>query len=180
MYSCDAHTLGQIGLDQAQELFENARSYTDKLLDQGDIVLPFFADDRYINVQNSAPISIFPFPESARVKLITGATYLWTFVNVSAVLRYFEQRGWTIVATPEECLRHAEEQNPRVEPIIAKLRKGRRTVQLSYHLIARIGYEFWKPRTLIDMCEVPLDLATEQRAWRFTNLIGEAEIWDRT
>jgi hypothetical protein len=178
LYCCDAHRLGEIGLEQAQELFENAQRHTDKLLDQGDIVLPFFTDDRYMNVQNSVPISIFPFPESARVKLITGATYLSTFVNVSAVLRYFAARGWTIVATPEECLRHAEEQNPRVEPIIAKIRKGPRTVQLSYHLVARIGYEFWKPRTLVDMCEVPLDPATEQQAWRFTNLTGEAEIWD--
>jgi hypothetical protein len=178
LYSCDAHTLGQIGFDKAQELFEDARRYTEKLLDQGDVLLPFFPDDRYISVQNSAPISIFPFPEFARIKLITGATYLSTFVNVSAVLRYFEQRGWIVVATPEECFRLAEEQNPRVEPIIAKLRKGRRTVQLSYHLIARIGYEFWKPRTLVDMCEVSFDSAMEQRAWRFTNLIGEAEIWD--
>jgi hypothetical protein len=178
LYAHDAHTLGKIGLDGAKELFENALSYTEGLLDKGDMLLPFFPDDRYVNVQNSAPISIFPFPESARIKLMTGATYLSAFVNVSAVLRYFEQRGWKVIATPEECLSESEKQNPRIEPIIAKLRRDRRTVQLSYHLIGRIGYEFWKPLTLVDMCEVPLNVATELSAWRFTNLIGEGEIWD--
>jgi hypothetical protein len=171
----DAHTLVKIGLDTAKEVFEKAQKHTDGLLDRGDIVMPFFPEDRYVKVQNSAPLSIFPFPESARVKLITGATQLMAFVNVSAVLRYFEQRGWTVITPPEDCFR---QQNQRVEPIIAKLRKERRTVQLSYHQIARIGYEFWKPRTLVDMCEVPIDSTLEQRAWKFTNLIGEVEIWN--
>ena len=89
LHSYDAHTLGKTGVDQAEEGFENFRNYIDGLFNRGDILLPFFLDDRYINVQNSAPLSIFPFPESARVKLITGAAHLSIFVNVSASSQIF-------------------------------------------------------------------------------------------
>ena len=75
LFCSDSHTLGKIGLDKAKSSFQNLQSHIEALQDTGDMLLPFFPDDRYINLQNSAPISIFPFSEAARIKIITGAIY---------------------------------------------------------------------------------------------------------
>lgn len=178
VYCIDAHKTYDVGLDKSKAAVEKAQDFVNSLLDKGDIILPFLSHDRYIDVRNSAPLSIFPFPESARIKLITGAMFLCAFVNVSAVLRYFEQKGWKIVAHPEECLSEFRKMESPKEPIVARIRKDRLTIQLPYQLLARVGYEFLKPRTLLDICEAGFTVSSQQGGWRFANLVGEPKIWD--
>ena len=177
VFCVDVHKTVEVGSDKSKAIVNKASDAANDLADKGDFVLPFPADDRYIVVRNSAPWSIFPFTESDRIKLITGGLYLKAYVNISAVLRYFELRGWKIKETPDKCLGEFEEQDSPKEPNIAKIQKGPVTVHLPYHLVARIGYEFLKPRTLVEMCEAIFRMP-ERGTRRFINLIGEPKIWD--
>jgi len=56
-------------LDKSKAVVSKAFDAAHALADKGDFVLPFMSDDRYIEVRNSAPWSIFPFSEAARIKL---------------------------------------------------------------------------------------------------------------
>ena len=143
-----------------------------------DLVIDCLSADRYLEVKSFAPVSIFPFSEAARVKLMTGALSLMAFVNVSEFLKYCEQRGWKVVKTFDEHLEEAEKSGGGKSFRMATIQKGPLTLQLPGPLVARLGFEFLKPKTLVDAYEAQLALGEPATKMSFPNFSGEPEIWD--
>jgi hypothetical protein len=121
----------------------------------GDIVFDLASMDRYANVQNSAPFSVYPLPARQRVKLMTAALWLSSSVNISAVLRYLESRGWKLLKGPEEHAESVDPEKPHEVPI-ATLKKGALTTDLPMPWIGRVANEFLSPKTLADMLDALL------------------------
>jgi hypothetical protein len=111
-------------------------------------------------------------------KLMTGALSVMAYVNVSAFLRYCEQRRWKVVKMPVEHLEEAEKSGEGKSLRLATIRKGPLTLQLPGPLIARLGFEFLRPKTLVDAFEAQLALGEPATKMSFPNFSGEPEIWD--
>jgi hypothetical protein len=61
---------------------------------------------------------------------------------------------------------------------LATVRKGPLTVAIPFQLFDRIGFEFLKPKSLIDIFEAKLAAGPTDIAMNMCNLSGEPEIWD--
>lgn len=149
-----------------------------KWVRDGDIVIDLLSQDKYMDVKNYAPFSVYPLSERIRVRLMIGSLFLVSYLNVSAVLRYIQERGWKLMKSPEE---HADEHraSESVDQMwLATVRKGPLTVAIPFQLFGRIGFEFLKPKSLIDIFEAKLAAGPTDIAMNMCNLSGEPEIWD--
>lgn len=164
--------------EKIKTILDKGKDRRAKWIRDGDIVFDMHSQDKYIDVKNYAPFSVYPLSERVRVRLMIGSLFLVSYLNLSAVLRYIQERGWKVVKTPEE---HAEEsrgsQNP-TEMWLATIRKGPLTVAIPFQLFGRIAFEFLKPKSLIDIFEAKLAAGPTDIAMNMCNLTGEAEIWD--
>src|SRR5206468_11771950 len=140
-----------------------------------DFVLFSDAQDRYAHAQNFVPLSIFPLEAKTCVRLVSGAIGLSVQLNVSAVLRELEDRGWRVVKSPFELSQTEAALSGREVPI-AVLGKGRLTTQVPATLFGRLGMEFLKPRSLAQLLDASLDQRAEGGYW-FINFVGEPKMW---
>jgi hypothetical protein len=162
-------------VDKMKEILAQAQERVEAWRGRGDIVVENWSQERYLNVANFAPFSIFPLPDIARVKLSTGALWLVGHVNLSAVLRYMEARGWTIMRGPDQA---KDDEGVQGEMHLGTVRKGPLTVELPGPWIGRLGYEFLKPRTIVAALEALLEAGPPAGSMMVVNLAGEAEVWD--
>lgn len=175
---CCDFTKEKIQFEEMQAILEEARKLVNIWEKRGDLVQRFFSLDRYMNVRNYAPFSIFPFPEPARIKLMTGALLIVSWVNYSEVLKYFEQRGWKILKSPHEHSKEAiiEESSP--SETFATIKKGRLNIEVPWAIMGQLGFEYLKPRTVVDMFEGILAGGPTPIELRYMSLSGEPKIWD--
>ena len=158
-------------------VLDRGRAVMAKWNEAKEFVLPFNAHERYAYAQNFAPLSIFPLEPKACVQLASGAIGLTTFVNVSAVLRELESRGWKVMKSPFQLVESREElESIGRETPIAVLKKGRLTTSIPAALLGRLGMEFLKPRSLAQLLDGMLE---QQNAagYQFINFAGEARMW---
>lgn len=172
-----------IALEEKKSILNAAKALHEPWKRHGDLVLPYRNDDRYNNVRNFAPFSIFPFPVSTRVKLMTNGLLLIARVNYSEVLRYFLQRGWRILKTPFEYwdeLNRGEAGKEHVKQMgaFAKLQKGKLITEVPWALLGQLGFEFLKPRTLVDAFEAILAAGQVPFDLQYISFSGESELWD--
>ena len=161
-----------------EAVMEQTREWVQAWHDNDELVMDFWSQEKYIQIGNYAPFSIFPFTDIARVKLMTGALWLVAYVNISAVLRYFEGKGWKAVRMPEELLQEAANKGSTRYMGLVTVRKGPSTIEVPAPLFGRLGFEFLKPRTLVNAFEEILAAGEPEAPMSFPNFLGEAEIWD--
>ncbi len=168
----------EIGPDWIDSIRSQAREWTEAWVAKGDWVHPFWSQERYLEVRNYAPFSVFPLPELARVKLMTGALWVVANVNISAIIRYIEERGWKVLMTPDELVKEAEEKGSAKMMGLVKVRKGPCTVEVPFPLLGRVGLEFLKPKTLVDTLEGVLASRGAVAPMTLISFTGEDAIWD--
>ncbi len=165
-------------IEEMRKIMGRARDWAEDWQKTGDVVRPFLSQDKYLVVRYFAPCSIFPYPEIVRVKLMTGALWLHSYVNLSAVLRYLEQKGWKLIKSPNEHFEEIERIGTEKSPGWATVRKGPLTSELPWGWLGRLGYEFLKPRTLLNALEAHLAAGSSDAAMIFPNFSGEFKVWD--
>ncbi len=145
---------------------------------RGDFVLDCWSLDQYLHVQNYAPFSVFPVAESVRVKMMTGTLWVMAFVNICEVLRYFEQRGWKVVKRPEERSEEAEKHAKGMFEACVTVQKGPLSVDVPWTWMGRLGFEFLRPRSLVEALEAGLSAGPPGAERTITGFRGEGAIWD--
>jgi hypothetical protein len=128
---------------------------------------------------NCAPFSIFPFTARTCVDLLIGATYYMAYLNLNAVGREFENRGWTV----EQVVEQLKGESDR-EVVMRKLGRGLMRVSrdgLHIHLSApdftRMQIEALRAKTLIETCEATYRLGPRAGGFSETVFRGEPAIW---
>ena len=132
----------ETGAEECLMILNQANDWVDEWRRKDGFVVDMLSTDRYLEVRNFAPFSIFPFSEPDRVKLMTGALWIKAHINVSAFLKYCEQRGWKVTESPAGILEEAEKSEGGKSLRLAAIRKGPLTIRLPGPLIGRLGHEF--------------------------------------
>jgi len=156
-------------------ILDRGRPVLERWKAANDFVIKLDAHDRYAHAQNYAPLSIFPLNPRACVRLMSGAVGLRAFVNVSAVLRGLEERGWTVVKSPFQIAESEKEFTGELP--MAILRKGRLTTSVPSALFGRLGMEFLKPKSLAQLFEAMLREGDKAGTYQFVNFAGEPGMW---
>lgn len=158
---------------------EKVEGVVDGWKSRGDHVLSMFGTDRYLDVRNYAPYSVYPLTALQRVKLMTGALVTVSKLNVSAVLRYIESRGWTLVRGPDSYAEDFEKGDwgQRTSPL-ATFRKGPLTMEVPGPWIGRLALEYLAPRTIVDGLEAVLAAGSVRSTMALPVFAREAEQWD--
>jgi hypothetical protein len=99
-----------------------------------------------------APFSIFPLPERTCLELAIGMKFYSVTVNLGAVAREFERRGWRAVTLEERAQKQAE-QNPedpisRAEGLLVVQKEGK-TTGININEITRMQMELMRPQVHI-------------------------------
>lgn len=160
--------------DRVFAVIDRSRSVLDKWAAAGDFVLPLEGHERYAHAQNYVPFSIFPLEPKICVRLMTGAIRVVAYLNVFAVLKEMEERGWTVVEGPNELAQ--SEDGPGAEVPIAVLKKGPLTTSIPAALLGRLAMEFLKPRSLAGLLDGVL-ADRREGGYRFVNFAGEHSMW---
>lgn len=130
---------------QWQKEFEEKRagaiSYWYK---QGDFVVEGESHELLTFSPNCAPLSIFPFSSATCMDLMLGTKAYRSYLNVSAIGREFEYRGWRILKTPQDF--HDEGVLHRR---LFQFEKYGSALTLSTTSLRRIQMEMVRPQTLI-------------------------------
>lgn len=164
--------------EKVRKTTDQTNSWAENWAKKGDMVMGFGSLEKYVEVRNFAPFSIFPLPEIARVKLMTGGLSLNSYVNVTAVLRYLEQKGWKVLRSPEEHIEEVEKTGDSQEAMWVTVGKGPFTCRVPWFWLGRLAYEFLKPRTLVSVLEAQLARGPTDAERILLNLAGESQIWD--
>lgn len=176
----DWPTVFELDVDDTSKL-EKVDAVAEGWRQRGDLVLRVSGTDRYHEVRNYAPYSIYPFPELHRVKLMTGALFTESYLNVSAVLRYIESRGWKLVRGPESLVvggAGAQTASKFGSTAVAAFQKGPLTMEIPGPWLGRIVYEYLAPRTIVEGFEAMLAAGPAPEAIAWVNFTDEAEQWD--
>jgi hypothetical protein len=147
---------------------------------RGDFVSDLSSLDFVAFSPNCAPFSIFPFAARTCVDLLVGATYYMAYLNLTAVGREFENRGWSV----EQVVEQLKDESDR-EIVMRELRQGLMRVSkggLHIHLAApdftRMQIEALRAKTLIETCEATHRLGPRAGGFSQTVFRGESEIWN--
>lgn len=124
---------------------------------------------------NMAPLSVFPLEPRLCIDLLTGAKAYFVSLNVSAVAREFEHRGWEVVTNPREVL----ESGNTAEDFMTVRKEGFR-VTVPPAIFMRLQMELLRPQVLIRQCELIRRAGSEAFNSEFNLPIyeHEADIWD--
>ena len=146
----DCMNLRELKEDPIKALQRQAAPTLDAWERKNDLFGPMSNIDTKVSSISIAPYSIFPFPEDLCAALLMNTMALVSTVNVSAILRKIQKRGWEIVKGPAEILAAvtAAGGDPR-EGALAEIRKGPCTIALPPTIVGRIGLEFLRPRVVL-------------------------------
>lgn len=98
--------------------------------------------------------------------------------NFSAVFRYIESRGWKVVNMMETVdVENMPESELRKLPM-ATASKGPLTSSLTSLEMGRLGYEFLRPRTLVDKLEALLEEGPPPSDYVLPSMRHESDLWD--
>jgi hypothetical protein len=168
------------GDDSQFAKLEKVEGVVDGWRRRGDLVLSTFGTDRYLDVRNYAPYSIYPLTPLQRVKLMTASLVAVSKVNLSAVIRYIESRGWTVVRGPESWISEYEaegDRGVRGGPL-STFRKGPLTMAVPGPWVGRLAFEYLAPRTIVDALEAVLAARHVGTGVALPVFAGEAAQWE--
>ena len=155
--------------------YENTRR---QWYEKGELFLEFSSVDRFSFVKNFVPFSVFPIEHKFRVKLMSGATIVNSILNISAVIRYLNKRGWILVKSPADFQKEAEANNDEEINEIAAFRKGPLTMTLALPVLARLAHEYLSIVTLGDIFDAIYKAGRTSAHGIFPNLEDESLQWD--
>ncbi len=138
-----------------------------------DLVLHRNSLDLLAFSPNCAPFSIFPFPSRTCVDLLIGRKCYVGHLNLNAVAREFEYRGWQIGKTTKEL---HEEGNNQATLIV---QKGAFFAHIPPAEFMRMHMEALRPQTVISTYEAKFNQSpTADSGLLFTVYEGEASLWN--
>jgi hypothetical protein len=146
---------------------------------RGDFVNDLSSLDFIAFSPNCAPFSIFPFAARTCVDLLIGATYYMAYLNLNAVGREFENRGWKV----DQVVQHLKGESDR-EIVMRELQQGfMRVSKGSLHIdlavpdFTRMQIEALREKTLIETCDATYRLGPRAGGFSQTVFRGEPAIW---
>jgi hypothetical protein len=141
--------------------------------ERGDFVFDMNSLDILAFSPNCVPFSIFPFDDRTCVELLVGAKCYITYLNMSAVAREFEFRGWTVEKTTEAL---AREGNRDAVLVVAK---GRFHAHIPAADFTRLQLETMRAKTIIEIYELLYRQGpAAEHGYSLSLLSGEPEIWN--
>jgi hypothetical protein len=153
---------------------------TGRWRDAGDYILDASNWQLKVATPNVAPYSVYPFPEDVRAGLLTNQICVQSYLNISEVLRRFVKAGWQIERDFDAEMTKvlATGGDPR-EATFAVVRKGRLKVTVPPGRIARLLYEYLKPRSIIRELDLIAQRAPGPEGIRSLSYYPrEARLWD--
>lgn len=142
---------------------------------RGDITVRGHTLDYLKFSPNLAPFSVFPFPSRICVELLLGMVVFGSILNVSAVGREFEHRGWRVTKWPKQFL---EENKTLDEGFLAVAKEGWE-VEIGPAWMTRMHIEMLRPQVVIKTLEQVLSMGRESIPRHpFIVLRDEAKMWD--
>lgn len=141
--------------------------------ERDDLVMQRNSLDLMAFSPNCAPFSVFPFPTRICVDLMIGRKFYVSYLNVQAVAREFEFRGWRIAKTAEELLKEE-----RPEQVLV-VQKGRFHAGVPPADFMRMQMEALRPQTVISTYETKFKEGPAGSSGFTLSLYeGEPELWD--
>jgi hypothetical protein len=160
------------------ELVQKREHDTEDWIARNDFVLDMNSHQTIAFSPNRAPFSVFPFPSRTCVDLMVGSKWFTSYLNLDAVAREFEHRGWR-VERPwiEEDGPSAQANDPTGLKFIAS--KDGCYSYISPGDCMRMHTEFLRPQVVIAGSEYVRALGPDYKH-RFSFLVYEHEgdIWD--
>jgi len=98
---------------------------------------------------NLAPFSIFPFEPKICVDLLIGAKSYRVLLNLTAVVREFEYRGWQVTTTPLEAFKSG-----KLPEDFMTVKKDGFFITVPPAAFMRLQMELLRPQVLIQQCEL--------------------------
>lgn len=140
---------------------------------RGDCVLNRNSLDLIAFSPNCAPFSVFPFPSRICVDLMIGRKSYIGYLNINAVAREFEHRGWKITKTTEDLAKEGNDQSMLV------VGKGAFHWHVPPADFMRMHMEALRPQTVISACEATFKQGPRaDSGFLLTLYEGEPELWD--
>jgi hypothetical protein len=140
---------------------------------RGDFVFDMNTLDTIEYGPNRAPFSIFPFRATTCVDLMIGAKFYVAFLNVNAVAREFEKRGWSIEKDFKALM------DERSLEAFLHVRKGPFHCTVPPAEFMRMQIETLRPKTLIDAMECKFRQGPKaDQGYVLAVYEGESKLWN--
>jgi len=136
--------------DPMEEIERQGGPTVQSWVKNGDLVIPMSNIEIKLPTVGTAPFSVYPFPSDLCAALLMNAMAIFSTINVTEILRRIEKHGWRIIEDPETIMTEVSARggDPR-EAGLAQIEKGARTIALPPMIIARLAFEFLRPRALL-------------------------------
>jgi len=154
-------------LDTARE------EQTAEWLRRSDRVLHTSSLDILSYSPNCAPFSIFPLRSSLCVDLMVGAKSYTVYLNLNAVQREWEYRGWRVTRTFEDQMVAKNE-----DAMLVVQKEDGYEAQIPPAEIMRIWMELIRPTVLIKQCEIDHSRGRKRERFSYVVYDGEPSIWN--
>lgn len=129
---------------------------------------------------NCAPFSVYPFTPRTCVDLLVGAKNYTAYLNMTAVAREFENRGWRVDKAPKDLTRESDLETAiqEMHESFMRVSKGGFHADIPPADFARMQLEALRPKSLIEACEAIFKLGPREGGFSLALFEGESEIWD--
>ncbi|MFZ1141746.1 MAG: hypothetical protein WAN76_21410 [Candidatus Sulfotelmatobacter sp.] len=140
---------------------------------RGDLVIHRNSLDLMAFSPNCAPFSIFPFTSDTCVDLLIGRMCYVGYLNLNAVAREFQHRGWQVKETPEDLLKKGD------RDALMVVQKGAFYAHVPPAEFMRMQMEALRAQTVISTYEAKLKQGPqEDSGFLLTLYEGEPQLWD--
>jgi hypothetical protein len=128
---------------------------------------------------NCAPFSIYPFTPRICVDLLVSVKNYTAYLNMTAVAREFENRGWRVEKAPKDLTRESDMETAiqEMHDSFMRVSKGGFHADIPPADFARMQLEALRPKSLIDASEAIFKIGPRTRGFSLTLFEGEPEIW---
>ena len=160
---------------EGERMTEQRKSLTANWVERDDDLHPGESLECLAFSPNLAPFSVFPFHPAICVDLLTGAKAYRVLLNLTAVAREFEHRGWQVMESPREAL----ESGTFSEGFMTVKKEGF-YVTLPPASLMRIHMELVRPQVFIRQCELVRQAGPQAFDSEFNLPIfqHEAQMWN--
>jgi len=165
---------------EGERIKKETASVVGRWRESGDYVVDGSNWELKVSTPNIAPYSVYPFPESIRAGLLTNRICVRSWVNLDEVLRRCARAGWEIERDfSTEMMEVLGSGRDPSEASVARLRKGPLVVNMPPGRVARLLYEYLKPRSIVRELELISRLPPGSERMRSLSYYpGEARAWD--
>jgi hypothetical protein len=146
----------------------------------GDVLSDMNTLDMLAFSPNCAPFSVFPFAPRTCVDLLIGAKNYVAYLNLTAVGREFENRGWTVDRSPRQIIHENELEiaAKAMRESFMRVSKGDFYVEIPPADFMRLQLEALRAKSLIDMFEAKRKQGPQDGGHSMVLFEGESEIWE--